>query len=109
MGLTLYQGHLDQSIKFAEEALAVRREIGTPLELLVGLQSLATRWVLAGRLEVAMPLFHEATQIWIAWACRRPISRGVLAWGLMLNGKYDEARELARRRWRTHTSQRIGG
>ena len=95
MGLTLYQGHLDQSIRYAEEALAVQREIGTPLTLAGGLQVLATRWVLAGRLEVAMPLFHEATQILDRLGLPASYSRGVLAWGLMLNGKYDEARELA--------------
>ncbi len=93
--LELYQGHVDQSIRLAEEALAVQREIGTPLEIVDGLQNLGTRWVLGGRLEVAMSLFREATQILDRLGLPAAYSRGVLAWGLMLNGMYDEAHKLA--------------
>ncbi len=96
-GLALYQGHLDQSIEFAQEALAVRREIGNPLETVVGLQYLGTRWMLAGRLETAMPLYNEAAEIMDRLGLPAPYPRGVQAWGLMLNGKYDDARELAAR------------
>ena len=96
-GLTLYQGHLEQSIKLAEQTLAVRREIGSPLEIVVGLQYLGTRWLLAGRLESAMPLYEEAAQIMDRLGLPAPYPKGVQAWGLMLNGKYDEGRELAGR------------
>lgn len=96
-GGTLYQGQLEASVRLAEESLAVRRELGDPHEVVVGLQYLGTRWVLAGRLELAMPLFGETSGILDRLGRPAPYPRGLQAWGLMLNGRYDEAQDLAQR------------
>jgi DNA-binding SARP family transcriptional activator/predicted ATPase len=93
----LYLGRLDEATRLGRESLEVRRELSDPLVVVEGLQTLALRYVAAGRVEQALPLYDESVTIMDRLGLPAPYARGVKAWGLMLDGRYDRADNLARR------------